>query len=184
MDAMIEQNERTMLTEQRAYLMARLTRGQLLENGPRVKEALTLWEKVRSEVTPIVADCEQKLEKLVRETSNGAALNGNAGDSEEEDSAISNEHQSQLMDLRGRLRSALEIQHRAVFFCGNAYFQIRENPELTEPESEEAKRLQELESECYEDAKRIRRKILTEVSYHLLVPTDGQLTFLAELPQV
>lgn len=184
LDAMIEQNERTMLTEQRAYLMARLTRGQLLENGPRVKEALTLWEKVRSEVTPIVADCEQKLEKLVRETSNGAALNGNAGDSEEEDSAISNEHQSQLMDLRGRLRSALEIQHRAVFFCGNAYFQIRENPELTEPESEEAKRLQELESECYEDAKRIRRKILTEVSYHLLVPTDGQLTFLAELPQV
>lgn len=169
LDAMIEQNERTMLSEQRAYLMARLTRGQLLENGPRVKEALALWKKVRDEVAPIVADCEQQLEKVIRETSNGTAANGNAGDSEEEDGAISNEHQNQLTDLRGRLRSALEIQHRAVFFCGNAYFQIRENPELTEPESEEVKRLQELENECYEDAKRIRRKILAEVSHCLLV---------------
>ena len=184
LDAMIEQNERTMLTEQRAYLMARLTRGQLLENGPRVKEALALWEKVRDEITPIVADCEQKLERVIRETANGAALNGNAGDSEEEDGAISNEHQNQLTDLRGRLRSALEIQHRAVFFCGNAYFQIRENPELTEPESEEVKRLQVLENECYEDAKRIRRKILAEASHCLLFPTGALLTFTTELPQV
>lgn len=176
LDAMIEQNERTMLTEQRAYLMARLTRGQLLENGPRVKEALALWEKVRDDVTPIVADCEKKLEKVIREMSNGAVPNGNVGDSEE-DGALSNEHQNQLTDLRGRLRSALEIQHRAVFFCGNAYFQIRENPELTEPESEEVKRLQELENECYEDAKRIRRKILAEASRCLLFPTGAPLTF-------
>ncbi|MBE3049347.1 hypothetical protein IMZ48_43985, partial [Candidatus Bathyarchaeota archaeon] len=164
LDAMIEQNERTILIEKRAYFMARLTRGQLLENGPRVKEALALWQQVRDEITPVVEVYEKKLEKLVSETSNGTAMNGDADDSEAEDGPIGHEHQTQLTDLRGRLRSALEIQHRAVFFCGNAYFQIRENPELTEVESDEAKRLQELEDKCYDDAKRIRRKILAEAS--------------------
>lgn len=164
LDAMIEQNERTILVEKRAYLMARLTRGQLLENGPRVKEALALWQEVRDDIAPIVDECEKKLEKIMQETSNGAITNGNADDSGAEDGSLSQEHQTQLTDLRGRLRSALEIQHRAVFFCGNAYFQIRENPELTEAESDEAKRLQELEDKCYEEAKRIRRKILAEVS--------------------
>ena len=165
LDAMIEQNERTMLTEKRVYLMMKLTRGQLLENGPRVKEALALWQDVRDDITPIVEECEKNLEKAIQEMSNNFTANGGADSSEDEDEGLSHEHQTRLMDLRGRLRSALEIQHRAVFFCGNAYFQIKENPEFTEAESDESKRLQELEDKCYEDAKCIRRKILAEVSH-------------------
>lgn len=184
LDAMIEQNERTILAEKRAYLMARLTRGQLLENGPRVKEALALWQEVRDEITPMVEEYETKIDKVLREASNGTAQNGGADDSEEEEKTLSQEHQNQLMDLRGRLRSALEIQHRAVFFCGNAYFQIRENPDLTEANSDEAKRLQELEDKCYEDAKRIRRKILSEASNFLALIANALLTIVAELPQV
>lgn len=63
-----------------------------------------------------------------------------------------------------RLRLALEVQHKAAFFCANAYFQIKSDPNLTQPDSEEFKSLQRLEDEGYEAAKKIRREILSEVS--------------------
>ncbi|SPO00716.1 related to S.pombe rad8 protein and Rdh54p [Cephalotrichum gorgonifer] len=109
LDAMIDQNERAMLTEKRAYFMAKLTRGQLLENGPRVKEALAQWEKVRDEVTPLVVECETMLEKAISEMSNGNGPIENPDNSDDETGEnSSHEHQTRLADLRGRLRSALE----------------------------------------------------------------------------
>jgi len=71
LDAMIEQNEKTILSEQRSYLMSMLTRGQLLENGPRVKEALAIWEKVRDEIGLMVDEAQKKLDNAVREATNG-----------------------------------------------------------------------------------------------------------------
>ena len=70
---------------------------------------------------------------------------------------------SRVGEFRRRLRLSLEIQHRAVFFCANAYFQIKENKDLTEPDSDEYKQLQKLEEESYDRAKSIRREILLEV---------------------
>ncbi|RBQ83212.1 hypothetical protein VDGD_01405 [Verticillium dahliae] len=61
-----------------------------------------------------------------------------------------------------RLRSALEVQHRAIFFCANARFQIKSNPDFTEPDSAEFSALQKLEEEGYETAKGVRREILSE----------------------
>ncbi|PKS10728.1 hypothetical protein jhhlp_002485 [Lomentospora prolificans] len=162
LDAMIEQNERTIITEQRGYLMSRLTRGQLLENGPRVKEALAIWEKVRGEVAPIVDDFQKKLDNAIREASGGRVWAEGADGYELENETYSQEHQAGIAELRRKLRSILEVQHRAVFFCANAYFQIKENKDFTEPDSEEFKRLQGLEDEAYETAKTIRRKILAE----------------------
>ena len=57
----------------------------------------------------------------------------------------------------------LEVYHRAIFFCASAYFQIKENKDLTEPGSEGFSQLQRLEDESYEKAKAVRRKILAEV---------------------
>jgi E3 ubiquitin-protein ligase SHPRH len=50
-----------------------------------------------------------------------------------------------------------------VFFCANAYFQIRENKDMTEPDSEEFNRLKRCEDEGYDRAKAIRKEILAEV---------------------
>ena len=72
---------------------------------------------------------------------------------------------ARLSVFRNRLRGALEIEHIAVFFRANAYFQIKSNKELTEPGSPEFHELEKLELAGYEDAKRLRREILQEVSF-------------------
>jgi E3 ubiquitin-protein ligase SHPRH len=70
---------------------------------------------------------------------------------------------SHLGTLRTRIRSALEMEHVAIFFCANAHFQIKSNEAFTEPESVEFERLEKLETEGYESAKKLRREILQEV---------------------
>ena len=66
--------------------------------------------------------------------------------------------------FRNRLRAALEIEHIAVFFRTNAYFQIKSNVDMTKPDSPEFHDLEKQELEGYEHAKRLRREILQEVS--------------------
>lgn len=66
--------------------------------------------------------------------------------------------------LRNRLRESLKIEHMAVFFRANAYYQIKINQDLTEPGSPEFNELERLETEGYDEAKKLRREILQEVS--------------------
>ncbi|KAF5701123.1 hypothetical protein FGLOB1_10383 [Fusarium globosum] len=157
LDAMLEQSESAIRSDERAYLSSKLTRGQLYENSPRVKEALEIWLSVRDEARKLVSKARDELKSLavskIRPTSHE--------DSDiDDDSEV--EEKGQLFESRRRLRGALEMYHRAVFFCANAYFQIRENPEMTEPESEEFSRIKKLEDQHYEEAKAIRREILQE----------------------
>jgi E3 ubiquitin-protein ligase SHPRH len=62
-----------------------------------------------------------------------------------------------------RLRSALELEHMATFFCANAHFQIKTNEEMTTPDTPEFEALEQLETTGYESAKKLRREILEEV---------------------
>ncbi len=71
---------------------------------------------------------------------------------------------SRLGLFRMRLRNALEIEHMAIFFRTNAYFQIKTNEEMTKPDSNEFQALEEQEIEGYENAKKKRQEILQEVS--------------------
>jgi E3 ubiquitin-protein ligase SHPRH len=70
---------------------------------------------------------------------------------------------SRMGTLRTRLRGTLEIEHMALFFRANAYFQIKTNEEMTKPDSAEFQELERLETEGYEAAKKLRREILQEV---------------------
>lgn len=166
--AMLDQSENTIRTEERAYLLSRLTRGQLFENSPRVREALELWEDVRKETEKLVTDAREKLKDAIREhggdeavrkaeEEHNADLSGSDDDEPEE-----LENKGRIGEARRRLRSALELHHKAVFFCANAYFQIKDNKEMTEPDSEEFNRLKKLEDDGYEAAKVVRREILRE----------------------
>ncbi|KAK2590922.1 hypothetical protein QQS21_011383 [Conoideocrella luteorostrata] len=165
--AMLEQSENAIRNEERAYLLNRLTRGQLYENSPRVKEALTLWEDVRRETERLVSDARSKLEDAIREHGGEEAIilaekadhdHGLSGTDDDDEQ----ETKGKIGDCRRRLRSALELHHRAVFSCANAYFQIKENEEMTAPESEEFQRLKKLEDDGYNTAKVLRREILRE----------------------
>ncbi|KAF5606885.1 rad8 and Rdh54p [Fusarium subglutinans] len=157
LDAMLEQSESAIRSEERAYLSSKLTRGQLYENSPRVKEALEIWLSVREEARKLVSKARDELKSLAVSRTGPASHEDSDID---DDSGV--EEKGQLFESRRRLRGALEMYHRAVFFCANAYFQIRENSEMTEPESEDFSRIKKLEDEHYEEAKAIRREILQE----------------------
>lgn len=164
LDAMLESSESTIRADQRALLLSRLTRGQLFENSPRVKEARAIWEDVKTEADKIVAETRSELQAVIREEESQTRKRSPSTTDDASDSEDSEEDEG---DARGRigegrrkLRSALDMQHKAVFFCANAYFQIRENEDMTVPDSEDAKRLKKLEDDGYEQAKTIRREIL------------------------
>ena len=166
LDAMLDHSDSTIRGDQRALLSNKLTRGQLFENSPRVKEALVIWEEVRKESDKMVAEARAELEVAIgdqstREAERRPSRNGDdSADSEDEPEEL--ESRGRVGEIRRRLRTALEMQHKAVFFCANAFFQIRDNKELTTPDSDEFTRLKKLEDEGYEEAKTIRREILRE----------------------
>ncbi|ATY66405.1 SNF2 family helicase [Cordyceps militaris] len=169
LNAMLEQSETAIRNEERAYLSAKLTRGQLLENGPRVKEALALWEEVYGETVRLVKDARAKLangiaelKKIHESQPEPAVQKVRDSDSEYQSDTDVIDSRGNISELQRRLRSALEIHHKAVFFCANANFQMRDNAEMTEPDSEEFHRLKKLEDDGYESAKALRREILQE----------------------
>ncbi|KAG5977515.1 hypothetical protein E4U55_006734 [Claviceps digitariae] len=178
--AMLEQNENSIRAEERAYLLTRLTRGQLYENSPRVREAMALWEEVRQDTERLVSDARTKLRDAIRETGGEKAVqkaeeeNGELAqnsaepddeegeDEDEEAESDESETKGNIGECRRRLRSALELHHRAVFFCANAAFQIKDNKEMTEPDSDEFHRLKKMEDDGYGAAKLLRQEILRE----------------------
>ncbi|OAA71573.1 SNF2-related protein [Cordyceps fumosorosea ARSEF 2679] len=169
LNAMLEQSEVAIRNEERAYLSTKLTRGQLFENSPRVKEALAIWEEVHEETAKLVDDARATLASGIEEVKNsresqpGPVVHDRGGsDSESESDVDVVDTRGKISELQRRLRSALEIHHKAVFFCANANFQMRDNAEMTEPDSEEFHRLKKLEDDGYETAKVLRREILQE----------------------
>lgn len=161
LEVMIEQSEVAIRTDQRALLMSRLTRGQLMENSPRVKNALDIWQDVLETSNDIVEECRNHLQRVIQQANPNADENNS-------DDEIDENNTSQVGDARRRLRSALEIQHKAMFFVANAHYQIKSNEEFTEPDSEEFRRLEKLEVEGYERAKAVRREILEESRHKAL----------------
>lgn len=81
---------------------------------------------------------------------------------------------SRLGVFRNRLRAALEIEHMAIFFRANAYFQIKSNEDMTKPDSPEFQELEKLEIDGYEQAKKLRQEILQEVSGERIVSYGGE----------
>ena len=170
LETMLEQAELTVRSDQRTLYLTRLKRGQTLENSPRVKEALEIWKSVLTDADAGVLVCREQLQSEIDSPKGNKALGGgpmlnddeiSSGDnSDSDDQGASAESITRIGALRNRLNAALEIQHIAVFFCANAYFQIKSNEEMTKPDSEDFKELEKLEAEGYQQAKMIRKEIL------------------------
>ncbi|ROW02865.1 hypothetical protein VSDG_01658 [Cytospora chrysosperma] len=163
LDVMIEQSEVSMRADQRALLFAKLTRGQLLENSPQVKTALEIWQEVSKVATSIVEDCRQNLQHEIQQARANTNDRENAAAEVESEDEADEIDAGRVGDARRRLRSALEVQHKAVFFCANAHFQIKSNEDMTKPGSDDFHRLEKLEVDGYDSAKKIRREILDDI---------------------
>ncbi|GJC82189.1 putative ATP-dependent helicase C144.05 [Colletotrichum liriopes] len=173
LDAMIEQSDNDIRTEHRAYLQARLTHGQMLENSPKVKKALQIWESVKQDAAVLVAECRQELKVVLdelatmrRSTTSGPVQetrdDASSLDDIDEDGVDDGANNARVGEARAKLRHALDVLHKATFFCANAFFQIKSNTDMTEPDSDEFKKLQQLEDAEYGKAQEIRREILSE----------------------
>ncbi|KAL1881049.1 hypothetical protein Plec18167_003591 [Paecilomyces lecythidis] len=168
LEVMIDQNDTLIRTEERALLLSQTRRGQLLENAHRRNEALEIWKSALVRASEIVQDCRDQLQaerskdKAMRESlDDDTASVDTTSDKEDEEGSGKT---SRIGTYRQRLRAALEIQHICKFFTGNAYYQIKTDPALTEPDSEEFKKLEKLEEEAYEAAKQIRKEMLSDIS--------------------
>ncbi|KUM60749.1 hypothetical protein ACN42_g6357 [Penicillium freii] len=177
LEAMTEANEAAIRTEERSLLLSQLRRGQLLENAKRRQEALVLWQKALDHATQLVEESREQLRRLNTKgatgDSNGATpglidLDGDNENEDKEDDEDEKEEEadnnSHLGQCRLKLRAALEVQHIAVFFTANAYYQIKSDPNLTQPDSDEFKALEKREEDAYEAAKVIRKEMLTDIS--------------------
>lgn len=188
LETMIEQAGSSIKTDQRLWITSKLDRGQLLENSPRVKEALAIWEEALKELRNIVKECRKQLQVEMEnakeaETVEASKAEADSGDEESEEDRDS----SRLGDARRNLRYALDLEHKAVFFIASAQFQIKSNVDMTEPDSEEFKRLEKLEVEGYELAKQIRKEILQEAyakasSYMAKLQKNAKSQSFAEMP--
>ncbi|KAH7409072.1 putative SNF2 family helicase/ATPase [Cadophora sp. MPI-SDFR-AT-0126] len=172
LSTMMENTDLSIRTDQRTLLVAKLKRGQLFENSPRVREALEIWAEAANEAKGIVEECRAQLQQEMSVTETGSSVDGKVtataatgsdNDNESEDEQEEVDPSSRLSAYRNRLRMALEIEHMAIFFRTNAYFQIKTNEEMTKPGSDEFKALEKLEEEGYEEAKRKRQEILLEI---------------------
>ncbi|ELR01965.1 hypothetical protein VC83_02938 [Pseudogymnoascus destructans] len=173
LETMLEQTELSIRGDQRTLHLTRLKRGQTLENSPRVKEALKIWKRVLADTNAAVSVCREQLQSEIDSPKGNMALGGgpllnddeiSSGDNSDiDDREPGAESTLRVGALRNRLNAALEIQHIAVFFCANAYFQIKSNEEMTKPDSEEFMEFEKLEAEGYQQAKMIRQEILKEI---------------------
>jgi E3 ubiquitin-protein ligase SHPRH len=168
LEVMIETTDTSIRTEERSLLLSQLRRGQLLETARRGKEALDLWQKTLDHSTELVKDSREQL-RLQRLKNKENKINGDATTISEtpdisDDEAEEADKNSRIGQCRLKLRAALEVQHIAVFFTANAYYQIKTDTNLTQPESDEFQALEKKEVEGYEAAKVIRKEMLIDIS--------------------
>lgn len=114
LDAMLEQSELAIRSEHRLLLQTSLKRGQLLENSPRVRTALAIWQEVSEAIGTSVQECRRQLQYEIDQAKAAGKIGDGGASEEESDEDIDDMTTGRLGDARRRLRSALEIQHKAV----------------------------------------------------------------------
>jgi E3 ubiquitin-protein ligase SHPRH len=167
LETMIEQNATLLRHEECEIVSCKTTEAHVVANDKsnvsRSKDALQLYTVALAEATGHVDDCRKELE--LAETKDRSSKRAEANRSSESDDYDEDEGGDQnirLNVMKKQLHSALGLQHVCAFFVATSYYQIKENETLTEKDSEEYSRLEELEKTCYDQAKAIRKEMLQE----------------------
>ncbi|KAK6952260.1 hypothetical protein Daesc_006795 [Daldinia eschscholtzii] len=172
LDAMIEQLESSIRTKQYQYLLSKLERGQVLEYHSATEEAVAIWQEVVDEVKVIEEECrkqlQDELEKAERAGSARVLMEDADSDAEGNEDADEKKALKKVGECRRKLRTMLDVHHRAIFFIASGYFQIKTDENLTAPNSDKFKELEEKEVSGYETAKNLRKEILHEARAKVL----------------
>lgn len=184
LEVMIDQNETGIRTEERALIMSKIRRGQILEHAEQSSKALDIWLQALEESKLIVKDCRQQLNTYLERTeltnADGEALEERVGESTDG---------SRSGPYRLRLRAALEVEHICTFFTANAYYQIKTDETLTQVGSEQFRKLERAEEEAYERSKMLRKEMLSEThdkaeSFMATIKARAQQQSYVEVPEL
>ncbi|KAF2757096.1 hypothetical protein EJ05DRAFT_55747 [Pseudovirgaria hyperparasitica] len=172
LEVMIGQNETSIRNAECDFIAETLTRGHIYAHAKdiphRAKKALEIYDNALQLANEFVEDCRRELvEEMAKAKAKAKA--GSEDKEHEEDSQDEegkDEEQAEKDDRvragRNILRRALEAQHACLFYTGTAYYQMKSNADIVEPESEEFQRLEKLETEFYDRAKVVRKELLQE----------------------
>lgn len=164
LQVMIEQNETSTRSEERAVLDAQLMRAHILgnngEDNHRSEKALEVYTSAMNTSALLVQSARERLASAKA----ALAAKGEDTGTETDDEDSSSESTPVLGRFRNNLRTALQLQHVCTFFTATAYHQMKSNEELIEPDSERFQDLEAQETSLYESAKMVRKEILRDTS--------------------
>jgi E3 ubiquitin-protein ligase SHPRH len=161
LEVMVDQNETSIRTESRLVINSQLLRGHIIGNAKddehRAEKALAVYKSALEGSEAIVGECRAD---VARATARAAVLKDKHDETDGEKST------EEIAEGRCKvaLHSALQLKHACLFFVGTAYFRIKSNINITEPDSEMFQELEHQESTYYESAKLTRKEILGEDS--------------------
>ncbi|KAI0397278.1 SNF2 family N-terminal domain-containing protein [Xylariaceae sp. FL0594] len=166
LDAMIERSDNEIRAHERNYWATKTKRGQLLDNTPRVGDAIPVWEEVLKEMEPNMKRARNELQAALelaqkertRREQERAGDDVDIGPEEADDEETL--ETAKVGECRRRLRSLLEVEHKVRFLIASALYQVKSNEDLTKPDSDEYRQLEQRETEGYELAQTLRKEIL------------------------
>lgn len=166
LETMIEQNETQLRHEECEIVAARTIEAHIVANNKsninRSKDALQLFSVALNEATRHVDDCRKEL-NLAQARSRSSKCDGSPRlESDDDDDEEGGAQNVRLNVMKKQLYIALGMQQICAFFVATSYYQIKENEALTMKDSDEYKRLEELEQTFYDQAKAIRKEMLQE----------------------
>ncbi|TKA56565.1 hypothetical protein B0A49_11991, partial [Cryomyces minteri] len=171
LEVLIDQNETLVRSEERSLLLTQVLRAHIVANDKsntkRAESAREIYLQALKQADGIVEQCREQLFEEKRrvcdlEGKPETEVLATSGSDETDDEEQSTEKQGRVGAYKKTLRLALEVQHTCVFFVATSFFQTKSNLDLTSPESEEFHRLETRETEYYDRAKLIRKKLLRE----------------------
>jgi E3 ubiquitin-protein ligase SHPRH len=171
LEIMIEQNDAHWKSEAREMILGQIKLGHIKAYAGNVEDraqsALPYYQEALKDAQSFFVMLrkdllteQQKLGKITATNSSSSASLPVADEGEDQDKE--GENMGRIPVLRKSLRSFLEVEHACKFFIATAYHQLKENEQLTKPESEDYHRLDKLEADWYEQAKIVRRELLQE----------------------
>ncbi|KAI0885265.1 SNF2 family N-terminal domain-containing protein [Annulohypoxylon maeteangense] len=160
LDAMIEQSEFQIRSNQRLYLLEKLKMGQILECLNMVKEAMQIWKEVLDETEVLLVECRTQLQE---ELDKAKQIGADSITSPQKDEDLDGESgPGRIGDCRRRLRTILDVLHRTLFFIASGYYQLKVDEANIIPDSKEFQDLDDKEVSQYQLAKITRQELLHE----------------------
>lgn len=166
LEVLIDQNETSLRSEERATLVARILQGHIRAASKDFATALGLYESAFAQASAAVVECREfvRVEETAKKAKTTVIKNqvrldtGRDGNEDDEDG------NDRLASCRKRLRTALELEHMCAFFVADAHHSIGAGYTAEARDSTEHKQVEAKEAAMYERAKTIRLELLREVT--------------------